>query len=50
MVILVDEVRSGWILDMFLENSHQYLLTNRDVQDDTRVLGRSNLKDEIATE
>ena len=55
MVIAVEEVRSGWILDMFLKESHQYFLTSRcrikrEVKDDSKILGVCTWKDEAATE
>lgn len=55
MVIAVDKVRGGWILDTYLEESLQDLLTKRcritrEVKDDSKVLGRSNWKDDIAIE
>lgn len=54
-VIAVEEVSSGYILDMFLKKSLQYLLTNRcrikrEVKDDSQVLGVSNWNNEAATE
>lgn len=55
MVTAVNELRSGWVLDAFLEKSLQYLLKNgcritREVKDDSRVSGGSIWKDEIAIE
>lgn len=55
MVVAVEEVRSGWILDMFLKESHQYFLTSRcsirrEVKDDSKILGVYTWKDEAATE
>lgn len=54
-VAAVKEVSSGCILDMFLKNSLQYLLTNRcrikrEVKDDAKVLGVSNWNNEAAIE